>query len=132
MSATRLSRCWLLGTLLVHRRTMSIGEDTSATAGYWEGGYGLHVLPLALGGGGGCVVLSGGVLSVASMILVHHAVRDRDPQRTHDDRSPPSPRGREGVRDTTVVVQRAAMEQLSPIPMTTLVAGLALIPLALG
>jgi Cu/Ag efflux pump CusA len=38
---------------------------------------------------------------------------------------------REGVRDAMVVVQRAAIEQLSPILMTALAAGLALIPLAL-
>jgi len=59
---------------------MSIGEDTSATAGYWEGGYGLHVLPLALIGGVGGVLLSGGVLSAASMILVHLALGAGEPR----------------------------------------------------
>jgi Cu/Ag efflux pump CusA len=89
-------------------------------------------LPLALIGGVVGVLLSGGVLSVASMIgfitLCGIATRNGLMMIAHLYHLVE----RQGVRDPTVAVRRAAMERLSPIPMTALAAGLALIPLALG
>jgi len=89
-------------------------------------------LPLALIGGVAGVYVSGGVLSVASVIgfisvfgiaarngimLVSHI---RHLQRY------------EGVADFEEAVRRGAIERLAPILMTALAAGLALIPLAVG
>jgi Cu/Ag efflux pump CusA len=89
-------------------------------------------LPLALIGGVAGVYLSGGILSVASVIgfisvfgiaarngimLVSHI---RHLQRY------------EGVTDFAEAVRRGATERLAPILMTALAAGLALIPLAIG
>jgi CzcA family heavy metal efflux pump len=89
-------------------------------------------LPLALIGGVAGVYLSGGILSVASVIgfisvfgiaarngimLVSHI---RHLQRY------------EGVADFAEAVRRGATERLAPILMTALAAGLALIPLAIG
>ncbi|UCF34469.1 MAG: efflux RND transporter permease subunit, partial [Phycisphaerales bacterium] len=89
-------------------------------------------LPLALIGGVAGVYVSGGILSVASVIgfisvfgiaarngimLVSHI---RHLQRF------------EGVTDFHEAIRRGAMERLAPILMTALAAGLALIPLAVG
>ena len=89
-------------------------------------------LPLALIGGIAGVYVSGGILSVASVIgfisvfgiaarngimLVSHI---RHLQRF------------EGVMDFREAVRRGAMERVAPILMTALAAGLALIPLAIG
>jgi Cu/Ag efflux pump CusA len=89
-------------------------------------------LPLALIGGVVGVYVSGGILSVASIIgfisvfgiaarngimLVSHI---RHLQRF------------EGVTDFGEAVRRGAMERLAPILMTALATGLALIPLAIG
>jgi Cu/Ag efflux pump CusA len=89
-------------------------------------------LPLALVGGVAGVFLSGGVLSVASLVgfitlfgiatrhglmlvlHVHHVVTA------------------EGERDFTAAVVRASRERLVPVLMTALAAGLALVPLVLA
>jgi Cu/Ag efflux pump CusA len=89
-------------------------------------------LPLALTGGVVGVWLSGGVLSVASMIgfialfgiatrngimLVSHIAHLRD---------------EEGVIDHHEAIVRGALERLAPILMTAQATGLALVPVALG
>lgn len=89
-------------------------------------------LPLALIGGVAGVFLSGGVLSVASIIgfitLFGIATRNGLMLIAHIhyllDHGPPS--------DARSVVWQGAMERLSPILMTALAAGLGLIPLALA
>jgi Cu/Ag efflux pump CusA len=89
-------------------------------------------LPLALVGGVLGVYVSGGVLSVASIIgfitLFGIATRNGIMLVSHIRHL----LEQEGVSDLREAVLRGAAERVSPILMTALAAGLALIPVALG
>jgi CzcA family heavy metal efflux pump len=89
-------------------------------------------LPLALMGGIAGVFLSGGVLSVASLIgfitVFGIATRNGIMLVSHIRHL----QEHEAVTDFRDAVFRGAMERLAPILMTALAAGLALIPLALS
>ena len=89
-------------------------------------------LPLALIGGVVGVSMAGGVMSVASIIgfitLFGIATRNGVMLVAHIRNLVE----KEGVQDRFEAVKRGAIERLIPILMTTLAAGLALIPLALA
>ncbi len=89
-------------------------------------------LPLALVGGVIGVFIAGGVLSVASIIgfitLFGIATRNGIMLISHIHHL----MNIEGVTDVHQAVVRGASERVSPIMMTALAAGLALIPVALG
>ena len=88
-------------------------------------------LPLALIGGVAGVFISGGILSVASMIgfitLFGVATRNGIMLISHIKHL----RTEEGVRDFRHAILRGASERLTPILMTALTTGLALIPITL-
>ncbi len=89
-------------------------------------------LPLALIGGVVGVSLSGGVLSVASLIgfigVFGIAARNGIMMVSHIRHL----QRFEGVTDFTEAVRRGAMERLAPILMTAMGSGLALVPLVIG
>lgn len=89
-------------------------------------------LPLGLVGGVIGVYVSGGILSVASMIgfisLFGIATRNGVMMISHIRQL----MEHEGVEDPLEAVRRGAMERLTPILMTALTAGFALVPLALA
>jgi CzcA family heavy metal efflux pump len=89
-------------------------------------------LPLALIGGVVGLFVSGGVVSVASLVgfiaLLGIATRNGVMLVAHFRHLVQD----EGMVDLRAVVRRGAMERLAPILMTALSAGLALIPLALA
>ncbi|MDP1569278.1 MAG: efflux RND transporter permease subunit [Vicinamibacterales bacterium] len=89
-------------------------------------------LPLALIGGIAGVFVSGGVLSVASIIgliaLLGIAARNGIMLVSHIEHL----RNDEGVTDLREAVTRGSIDRLVPILMTALSTGLALVPVALG
>jgi Cu/Ag efflux pump CusA len=88
-------------------------------------------LPLALAGGVAGVFFAGGVLSLASIVgfitLFGIATRNGIMLISHVRHL-----REQGVRDLREAVMTGASERLSPILMTALAAGLALVPIAMG
>jgi Cu/Ag efflux pump CusA len=89
-------------------------------------------LPLALIGGVAGVFVSGGVISIASIIgfitLFGIATRNGIMMVTHIRHLMAA----EGVSDPIEAVKRGASERLAPILMTAMASGLGLLPLALA
>jgi Cu/Ag efflux pump CusA len=113
----------LLGILLILAYAFSSWRDAAII---------MLNLPLALIGGVVGVFASGGILSVASLIgfitLFGIATRNGIMMISHIRYLV----AEEGVRDLREAILRGASERLSPILMTALATGLALVPLALG
>jgi Cu/Ag efflux pump CusA len=126
-SATRtllaLGLVVLIGMFLLLRQAFASSRDAGIV---------MLNLPLALVGGVVGLWLTGGVLSVSTIVgfitLFGIATRNGVMLISHVKFL----REQEGVGDLTVAVQRAAEERLVPILMTALAAGLALVPLALS
>jgi CzcA family heavy metal efflux pump len=104
----------------------------SAFGSPWDGALVMLNLPFALIGGVVGVYLSGGVLSVASIVgfitLFGIATRNGIMLISHIRHL----REQEGVADFRTAVIRGATERLVPILMTALAAGLALVPIAMS
>lgn len=126
-SATRtllaLGLVMLLGMFLLLRQAFASSRDAGIV---------MLNLPLALVGGVVGLWLTGGVLSVATIVgfitLFGIATRNGVMLISHVKFL----REEEGVADLAIAVRRAAEERLVPILMTALAAGLALVPLALS
>jgi CzcA family heavy metal efflux pump len=113
----------LIGMLLLLRQAFGSGRDALLV---------MINLPLALVGGVVGLWLTGGVLSVATIIgfitLFGIATRNGVMLVTHIKHL----QEEEGITDLAEAVRRGAQERLVPILMTALAAGLALVPLALA
>jgi Cu/Ag efflux pump CusA len=126
-SATRtllaLGLVVLLGMFLLLRQAFASSRDAGIV---------MLNLPLALVGGVIGLWVTGGVLSVATIVgfitLFGIATRNGVMLISHIKHL----REIEGVSDLETAVRRAAEERLVPILMTALAAGLALVPLALA
>jgi CzcA family heavy metal efflux pump len=113
----------LVGMFLLLRQAFASSRDAGLV---------MLNLPLALVGGVVGLWLTGGVLSVATIIgfitLFGIATRNGVMLISHIRHL----QAEEGVTDLAAAVQRGAEERLVPILMTALAAGLALVPLALA
>jgi CzcA family heavy metal efflux pump len=126
-SATRtllaLSAIVMVGMFLLLRQAFRSSRDAFIV---------MLNLPLALVGGVVGLWLTGGVLSVATIVgfitLFGIATRNGVMLISHIRHL----RAKEGVADLEAAVRRAAEERLVPILMTALATGLALVPLALA
>ena len=126
-SATRtllaLGLIVLVGMFLLLRQAFRSSKDAALV---------MVNLPLALVGGVVGLWLTGGVLSVATIVgfitLFGIATRNGVMMVTHIKHL----QAHEGVTDLAEAVQRGAEERLVPILMTAISAGLALVPLAIA
>lgn len=113
----------IVGIFLLLYMALSSGRDAALV---------MLNLPLALIGGVGGVLLSGGVISIASMIgfitLFGIATRNGIMIVTHIRHLIQV----EGIQDPFQAVIQGASERLIPITMTALASGLGLLPLALA